>query len=287
MIGLHFATALLSLVVGAVLLAREKGTTSHKRLGRLWVALILVVALSSFWILEIRDGAGFSVIHLLSAWTLVSLALAVYFVRRGNVRAHKGFMVGTFIGLAAAGLAAIAIALPAVHAAAAEKEDRAVAATEQLLTDAHAALTGAGGDAALREAIDRAFAFDVWERFLIENREGEFTPEQRERFRALLPGYLAYLYQNQFDRGLDTPPAVGAAKPARNDVLVSATFKRANGADLPVEWRIREFPEQGPQVIDVMVGGTSFLLLKRDEFTAIIDDRGAEGLLDHMEQHSL
>jgi ABC-type transporter MlaC component len=189
--------------------------------------------------------------------------------------------------LAAAGAAALAIALPAVHAAADEKQDRAVAATERLLADAHAALTGAGGDAALRGAIDRAFAFDVWERFLIENRADKFTPEQRERFRGLLPGYLAYLYHNQFDRGLATPPAVGSAKPARNDVLVSATFKRANGADLPVDWRLRELSGQDPQVIDVMVGGTSFLLLKRDEFTAIIDDRGAEGLLEYMEQHSL
>ena len=57
---------------------------------------------------SIRDGAGFSVIHLLSAWTLVSLALAVHFIRRGNVRAHKGFMIGTFLGLAGAGLGALA-----------------------------------------------------------------------------------------------------------------------------------------------------------------------------------
>ena len=105
--------------------------------------------------------------------------------------------------------------------------------------------------------------------------------------RALLPGFLAYLYHNQFDKGLDTPPTLGQAKPARNDVLVSATFKRANGRDLPVDWRLREFPNQGPRVIDVMVGGTSFLLLKRDEFAAIIDKSGAEGLLDYMQQHSI
>ena len=108
MIALHLAAAVLSLAIGALVLARRKGTRSHKLLGRVWVALMLVVALSSFWILELRDGAGFSVIHLLSAWTLVSLALAVYFIRRGNVRAHKGFMVGTFLGLAGAGLGALA-----------------------------------------------------------------------------------------------------------------------------------------------------------------------------------
>jgi hypothetical protein len=53
-------------------------------------------------------GAGPTPIHLLSVWTLISLALAVWFIRRGNVRAHRGFMIGTFIGLAAAGLGALA-----------------------------------------------------------------------------------------------------------------------------------------------------------------------------------
>ena len=192
-------------------------------------------------------------------------------------------MIRHLARLAAAGLAALAIALPA---AAQEKESRALETTQQLLTEAHGALTG-GGDAALRQAIDRAFAFDIWERFLIENRADAFTPEQRARFRELLPGYLAHLYHDQFDRGLETPPAVGEARPARRDVLVSATFKRANGRDLPVDWRLRDFPERGMQVIDVMVGGTSFLLLKRDEFTSIIDNRGAEGLLAYMEQHSI
>jgi len=62
---LHLGAAILSLVLGAVVLYRRKGTASHKALGRIWVGLMLVAALSSFWILEIRDGAGFSVIHLL------------------------------------------------------------------------------------------------------------------------------------------------------------------------------------------------------------------------------
>ena len=104
----HAGLAAAALLVGASVLLRRKGTASHKALGRTWVALMAAVALSSFWILEIRHGAGPSLIHLLSAWTLVSLALAIWFIRRGNVRAHRGFMIGTFIGLAAAGLGALA-----------------------------------------------------------------------------------------------------------------------------------------------------------------------------------
>lgn len=55
--------------------------------------------------LEIRHGAP-SLIHLLSVWTLISLGCAIWFIRRGNVRAHRGFMIGTFLGLAGAGLGA-------------------------------------------------------------------------------------------------------------------------------------------------------------------------------------
>ena len=107
-VSLHLAAALAALALGALILARRKGTPSHKALGRLWVALMAAVAVSSFWIFEIRKGAGPSSIHLLSAWTLISLACALYFVRRGNVRAHRGFMIGTFLGLAGAGLGALA-----------------------------------------------------------------------------------------------------------------------------------------------------------------------------------
>jgi uncharacterized membrane protein len=103
MMALHIALALGALLLGAWVLARRKGTASHKRFGRTWVALMIGVALTSFFIFELNRGSGPSWIHLLSVWTLVSLALAVWFIRRGNVRAHAGFMVGTFAGLAVAG----------------------------------------------------------------------------------------------------------------------------------------------------------------------------------------
>jgi uncharacterized membrane protein len=108
MIAVHVATALLALLVGAAMLAGPKGTASHRVLGRMWVALMLAVTLSSFWILEVRDGAGFSPIHLLSAWMLVALGLAIWNIRRGNVRAHRRFMIGCYFGLIGAGLGALA-----------------------------------------------------------------------------------------------------------------------------------------------------------------------------------
>ena len=106
--AIHLAAVVPAVAIGIAQMVMTKGTRVHRWMGWTWVLAMVVVATSSFLILELRKGAGWSVIHLLSVWTLTSLACAIWFIRRGNVRAHKGFMVGTLLGLAGAGLGALA-----------------------------------------------------------------------------------------------------------------------------------------------------------------------------------
>jgi uncharacterized membrane protein len=105
--AIHLAAVVPAVALGIVQLAAPKGTRPHKMLGWIWVLAMAVAALSSFWIMEVRKGAGWSVIHLLSIWVLIALSLAIWNIRRGNVRAHKRFMVGTLFGLAGAGIGAM------------------------------------------------------------------------------------------------------------------------------------------------------------------------------------
>lgn len=182
-------------------------------------------------------------------------------------------------------LAAAVFASPA-EARADAKQNDAIAVTQQLLTGAHSALVSNGDGTALRGVISGAFAFDIWERFLIEQRQEAFSTEQRSEFKSLLPGFMAFLYHKQFDKGLNQAPALGDARNVRRDVMVGSTFQRAGGGNLPVDWRLRHFPDRGARVIDIMVAGTSFLVLKREEFTAIIDRGGADAVLSHMRKNS-
>lgn len=105
----HLTCAALSLALGLVILLMPKGAVAHKVLGRGWAALMLITAVSSFWI-KGQGGFvfGFSWIHLLTIWTLISLALAIYFIRKHKVRLHKAFMIGTYLGLVGAGIGAMA-----------------------------------------------------------------------------------------------------------------------------------------------------------------------------------
>lgn len=97
-IQIHVATALAAFGLGLVQLLARKGTATHRRLGYLWVGLMAVTSAISFGIHTINQWNGFSLIHLLSIFTLVMLARGVIAARQGNIRKHKLIMTITFVG---------------------------------------------------------------------------------------------------------------------------------------------------------------------------------------------
>jgi uncharacterized membrane protein len=104
-IPLHGFAAMAAFVLGVVQLAAPKGTLPHRTLGWIWVLLMAFVAVSSFWIHQIRLVGPWSPIHLLSIFTLVMLPLGVWRAHRHDVNAHRRTMIGIFTGaLVIAGL---------------------------------------------------------------------------------------------------------------------------------------------------------------------------------------
>src|SRR5262245_3839784 len=97
-IQLHAYAAMAAFALGVVQLAGVKGTTRHRALGYTWVVLMLIVAISSFWIHDMRLWGAWSPIHLLSIMVLGMLPLAIYYARVHRVRGHKLTMLGLFSG---------------------------------------------------------------------------------------------------------------------------------------------------------------------------------------------
>src|SRR5207244_4737652 len=97
-IQLHAYAAMAAFVLGLAQLAGVKGTTRHRALGYTWVGLMLVVAISAFWIHELRLWGPWSPIHLLAIFTLTMLPIGVYRARSHNVQAHRFTMLGLFVG---------------------------------------------------------------------------------------------------------------------------------------------------------------------------------------------
>lgn len=111
LIATHAFAALTSLLLGGwQLFFSAKGSPEHRLVGRVWVGLMLYVSVTSFWIRELRNGE-FSLLHVLSIVTIVSVILGIVEARRGNVRGHVGNMRGSWIGLCVA--AGFALGVPA------------------------------------------------------------------------------------------------------------------------------------------------------------------------------
>ena len=104
-ISLLAFAAMSAFVLGLVQFAAPKGTLPHRTLGWIWVLLMVSVAVSSFWIHQIRLIGPWSPIHLLSIFTLVMLPLAVWRAHRHRVADHRRIMIALFSGaLVVAGL---------------------------------------------------------------------------------------------------------------------------------------------------------------------------------------
>jgi uncharacterized membrane protein len=93
----HAFAALAALAIGGAQLALPKGTMRHRVLGYAWVALMLVIAISSFWIQQIRLIGPFSPIHLLSILVLVTVPLAVWHARNHRVMKHRKVMISLYV----------------------------------------------------------------------------------------------------------------------------------------------------------------------------------------------
>jgi uncharacterized membrane protein len=96
-IKLHVLGALAALAVGAILMTVRKGRTFHRTAGWVWVGLVSLVAGSSLFITSLNHGR-FSLLHLVTGWTLIALPLAVVWARRHDVRRHRRTMMGLFYG---------------------------------------------------------------------------------------------------------------------------------------------------------------------------------------------
>lgn len=97
LIWLHLAAIGLSLALAPAILWNKRGDKRHRTLGYVWVAAMTIAALSSLFIREINHG-GFSLIHLLSAFTLIQLPLIVLSARAHNHRRHRSAIRGMIIG---------------------------------------------------------------------------------------------------------------------------------------------------------------------------------------------
>ena len=97
MVKAHVVSAVTAFFTGLILLAGVKGNLMHRTLGYGWVVAMAATAISSFMLFG-PVGSYLSLIHALSAWTLIGLPMGIAAARGGRIRAHARHMTGMFTG---------------------------------------------------------------------------------------------------------------------------------------------------------------------------------------------
>lgn len=96
-IWIHLATILVALALTPVLLWRRRGDGRHRLIGYIWSAAMMLTALDSFFV-HVGKPGHFSLIHILSVFTLIMVPVLVLAARRHNVTRHRRTVRGLITG---------------------------------------------------------------------------------------------------------------------------------------------------------------------------------------------
>ena len=93
----HTVAGVLASLVGAAQLWLTKGTVLHRRLGYVWVGLIVFVASTGFFIFETGVASPFNYLSKpLSALVLLMLWWGIRLARAGKIKEHRQTMIQLF-----------------------------------------------------------------------------------------------------------------------------------------------------------------------------------------------
>lgn len=93
----HLLTILIATGLTPVMLLRRRGDRLHRSLGYVWVVAMALTAATSLTIQTINPGS-FSLIHILSIWTLIQVPLIVWRARQHDIVRHRSAVRGMVVG---------------------------------------------------------------------------------------------------------------------------------------------------------------------------------------------
>jgi uncharacterized membrane protein len=98
---IHLSTIVPCFIIGTVLLLIKKGTTVHKKLGRLYMILMMITAcITLFMPAQVGPAlfGHFGWIHSFSLLTIYTVPTAYIAVKKGNIKSHKRKMILLYFG---------------------------------------------------------------------------------------------------------------------------------------------------------------------------------------------
>jgi phospholipid transport system substrate-binding protein len=183
-------------------------------------------------------------------------------------------------------LIAISLGLPGQSAAMAQGNGNKPAQFIQGLADeAIAILRDPKGSLDEREKRFHAFLKDDFAmekigRFAAGKFWRQMSTNQQQQYQQVFEKWILKTYSIRFGGySGETVNVLKTIKAGRSDVFVRTKINSSRGRALKVDWRVRNIKDNY-KIIDVVVEGVSMLVTQKAEFSAVLRQRGIDGLIE-------
>jgi len=116
---------------------------------------------------------------------------------------------------------------------------------------------------------------------------GTATDEQMAAYEDAFARYIVVTYEARLDTFSGYDFSVMRSRPmGDNDAIVRTNIAGPDGNSYVVDFRVELYEDGSFQVIDVAVEGLSMLKTQRDEFSAVIQRDGIDGLITSLNERT-
>lgn len=135
--------------------------------------------------------------------------------------------------------------------------------------------------------LDATFNLEALANLALGPYLGTATDHQMRAYEEAFARYIVVTYEARFDTFSGYNFNVMRARPmGDNDAIVRTNINGPDGNSYVVDFRVELYEDGTFQVIDVAVEGLSMLKTQRDEFSAVIQRDGIDGLIESLNERT-
>lgn len=145
--------------------------------------------------------------------------------------------------------------------------------------------------AEFQKLLNASFDLDTIGRFALGKYWNSASPAERTEYSKLFRKMVVDVYSNRFSDYKGQKLEVLSSRAVGNDFIVASVMRQpkgASGADVKIDWRVRN-KGAGFKIVDVIVEGVSMSVTQRSEFSSIIQAGGGKvsGLIESLKKNSV
>lgn len=134
--------------------------------------------------------------------------------------------------------------------------------------------------------LDRGFEVELISRYVIGRHWKKASKDQRVEYSSLFRDFVLDVIMQRLELFTNEELEItGQAAAGKRDIFVNSRVVREQG-NIEVNWRVRKFGESY-RIIDLKVAGVSMVITYREDFGAVIQSKGFDGLIESLREKTI